>query len=187
MPRPLLDSVKNGHSFAASKEAVLPWPYAHPVSSEPAKRFCISGYLKSQISFQAEGHGRRSDGRAVEGSEATAKLPRPRAGPCGRLKPLPSATRISPRFSVLFCLAPFLSRRGRSWRAAARRRHRDRYLRRRQRPRRRQRNHGLRRLGRRSPRLRIRSTELSLRNAGRGNSAAPYVSKPCLFSGPTAG
>ena len=60
MPRPLLDSVKNGRSFAASEEAVLPWPDVLPVSSEPAKRFCISGYLKSQISNLISGRGPRS-------------------------------------------------------------------------------------------------------------------------------
>ena len=60
MPRPLLDYVKSGRSFAASEEAVLPLPDAHPVSSEPAKRFCISGYLKFQISNLISGRGPRS-------------------------------------------------------------------------------------------------------------------------------
>ena len=55
----------------------------------------------SQISNLKSHFGQRATDAGRTGGllrEARPR-PRPRAGPCGRLKPLPSATRISPRFS----------------------------------------------------------------------------------------
>ena len=86
MPRPLLDSVKNGRSFAASERQFCRGRTRTPSAANLPRDsvYLDISNFKSQISFRAEGHRHRSDGRAVEGSEATAKLPRPRAGPGGR-------------------------------------------------------------------------------------------------------